>query len=1244
MCQNWSERQKKIYEGLKKIGGEAAGFFKSALTCYYNKSFPNKVSFLAHAAREIDGGIRDIFSFKRTKKKGDYSSIQRSHINSILAVLNAEEREALAKEWFLVSKKLHKYAHRHGIWKQPRRFEEFKPLWDKYEEVLSKLVGSFYAIINIIDRLMQLEEINEASYGVLLNLICVKPYEDYFFRNVKNIKWFLPLVSNNIFQPKNIQFDDQGNALFWNVLVYLEWISSQISSLKPQEQVKYAKELIKIIDNTVNYSLKLKREKSKNKINHFHIWWFFVKIINNIPTELIVKESLFSIEQFRKWLFEFMDPEMTGDLPAIDITEKLLPKFLDNKDTVKFSEAIIDVITAIKKGGRKRPLINRDEAILVYSSSSYWIQDAFKKHSRKIGEVCSIDIIYTLTDRLNLALEYEQQDFFVDLKVKNERYRIKIERIPEEDLKEDEIKFKENTYTIIIRQFSQKQLREIDFDKDIWTRNIPEPEKFISRFSIVAENKQSFMEQIKSKLPSDINWQNAEDFPTRINNLFDGLYEDYSQIWCKSLDKGPEHLNDADDILTIILKDILLSKCKTDKESGNRVLKDFLSDKYKFPVFKRFVILCIDKLWKDYQELLKEVLERMPDILEEPDYEVEIFDLLKNHHNEFDSEIIPKLKELIERIPQYYREKNLEDYWRYKWYSPLKDNKEFKDLYVKAREKVRPKDDKPYEPEHASFKGGLITHKSPLSKEKILEMPIAELVKFLNEFKGADFWEGTFEGKPDKQGLAETLREAVKENPEKFVKEIDLFYNAPYFYVNHLFWGLRDAFNAGKDFTPLWGEIFKFSLRYVKKSTFLKEAFESQRGDSGKGKYISVVDGIVDLIETGSKDDSKAFSPEYFDIVKQIFDAVTPLPKVELHPDTQRDALTYALNTTFGRIVISFIVFSLQVRRVTKQEEKDWGENNYERFFERQGIEAWIWFGRFLPNIRYLDEEYAKKKIKEFLEEYNVKDFRWKVFMEGYLTSPYVYDDIYKLMRPHYLRAIENKVLPEDIDYRLVQHICIGYLRGYELLERKNKDGEDSLFWKILEDAGVKEKHDRWLEVINFFWSISERRVEGRKKDDRNKPSVDIKEKVLRFWGWTFDNQDYIKEMLGEDYEKFLAKLANLTIYLDRIDRKNKEWLLLSAPYVYKERHARFFIEYLTKFKDDNSVKHLGEIFLKILENSTPIYRQEDIQLIVERLYKLWQRDKEKYKEIKEDADEICNTYGRRGVHFLKELYMKYSE
>ncbi|HQL34299.1 MAG TPA: hypothetical protein PK969_13680, partial [Treponemataceae bacterium] len=75
-----------------------------------------------------------------------------------------------------------------------------------------------------------------------------------------------------------------------------------------------------------------------------------------------------------------------------------------------------------------------------------------------------------------------------------------------------------------------------------------------------------------------------------------------------------------------------------------------------------------------------------------------------------------------------------------------------------------------------------------------------------------------------------------------------------------------------------------------------------------------------------------------------------------------------------------------------------------------------------------------------------------------------------------------------------------------------------------------------------------------------------------------------------------------------------------------------YFIEYLNQFEDANSIKRIGKIFKKILEVSTPMYRQEDIQEIVQKIYA---------KGIYEDAEDICHTYGRRGIHFLKETWTK---
>ena len=54
---------------------------------------------------------------------------------------------------------------------------------------------------------------------------------------------------------------------------------------------------------------------------------------------------------------------------------------------------------------------------------------------------------------------------------------------------------------------------------------------------------------------------------------------------------------------------------------------------------------------------------------------------------------------------------------------------------------------------------------------------------------------------------------------------------------------------------------------------------------------------------------------------------------------------------------------------------------------------------------------------------------------------------------------------------------------------------------------------------------------------------------------------------------------------------------------------ANFFIEHLTKFDDEGSIKRIGKIFLKILENTTPTFQQENIELIVRRIYEKGQRN-----------------------------------
>ncbi|MGE0269476.1 MAG: hypothetical protein AB7S78_13585 [Candidatus Omnitrophota bacterium] len=1082
---------------------------------------------------------------------------------------------------------------------------------------------SYYQNLEKIEFLIQqYNDTNAASLKLLVR--ADKDLEREFLNKLSSLDWFEWMQDNNYFKPETIAFDVKGNALFWGVLDYLEKVSGHAS-----QQPKYGKDLIKIIDDVIQFTI------HRKPINNPHFWWYFVKILKNLPSS-VIKDNL-KIDKFNTWISVWVNYSSKNDMGISDIGEKLLPKFLsdDFAPDYPFAETIIEVITAIKAGGKSYSFTRRDDAVLAWDS--YWIQDAFKKYGELIGKKCSIKVVLGLAERLRRALEYKQKNHYSDFDVDNNVYRITVERVSIDGLQPGQIGFQEGQYQCVVKQFSDEQLRNIDRGQDFWALHKADPETDINQYFFSALTKDVFLTELKSKLPKDINWQSTDNFENKLSSIYTGLFSDYSHVWCRSLKSGPENGDGAEEILTNILRDVLLVKCEINRAGGREILNTFLTDKFQFPIFRRFVLICADRYWADYSELLEKLLEVVPTILGESDLEVETQDVFQHHNISFTPKIKTKIKELINQVPEYYLKKGDEKliaYWKYKWLSPLRENADFSVLYEQAKQKVEPKDGKPYEPERSSFKGGFITHKSPVTKEEILQKPIGELVKYLADFKGADFWHGVFEGEPDKEGLADTLQAAVKEEPKKFTDGLEALVGLDYFYLHRILRGLKDAGASGKELD--WNKIFDFYLEYLKrgKDNITKEALEAQGEDSGKGRYLWIIDAIVNLIEDGSKDDNKAFLPEYFDKVEQIFDLIIPLLKGEKHPDTQRDALTYALNTTLGRSVMTYVSFSLRVARATQKKQKNWGSDKFERFLSI-GIDGYIWFGCYLPQMRYLDNEYVDEKIKFFAQKTS-DDFEWQMFMEGYLTGSRVYRDLYGLMRLNYLKAIENKIFEGRTEERLVEHICIGYLQMDEALAENNKDGTHSLFWKMLNDA-ADDKRGRWEDVASFFWSISPRTLRKEDKESQDEPSEDIKKRIVAFWAWTYKEQAQVKEKLGDAYSSFLSRMAELTIWLDRIDESAEKWIILSAPYIEIQHRSGFLIEYMTKFTDEESVRRISNIFLKILEYATPMFREQEIKIIIERLYNVGEKD----KSIKTNADMICNAYGRRGIHFLKELWAK---
>jgi hypothetical protein len=209
-----TERQKLIFDSLSTISQEIAGFYKAGLHIY-SGDCPNEAYFLVHAAREIDGGLRDVLAV-------DYSSEdneQDRQKKSILFFLSMADLEGLAKDWFKASNELHSYAYRHGGWKSPCQIEEVKPIWDRFKNILECLVGSYYAVIERIGRISNLQG---SFIDTLSNILTIPTYYNYFFGNEKDVKYLKPLQEKGFFSPDQIKFDEQNDTFFRNALDYLD--------------------------------------------------------------------------------------------------------------------------------------------------------------------------------------------------------------------------------------------------------------------------------------------------------------------------------------------------------------------------------------------------------------------------------------------------------------------------------------------------------------------------------------------------------------------------------------------------------------------------------------------------------------------------------------------------------------------------------------------------------------------------------------------------------------------------------------------------------------------------------------------------------------------------------------------------------------------------------------------------------------------------------------------------------------
>lgn len=598
--------------------------------------------------------------------------------------------------------------------------------------------------------------------------------------------------------------------------------------------------------------------------------------------------------------------------------------------------------------------------------------------------------------------------------------------------------------------------------------------------------------------------------------------------------------------------------------------------------------------------------------LDEDGLKHELYELLKTHCSSFSNAQIQQALEWIES-KQFHGVNDIGDkqqiervlaYRKKEWLSALLDSKkpEVTSRYDKYDEI------EPGQWEHPGFDSWgetWVGALSPIEARQLLAKSTQEIADYLTSFKEEGGWR-----QPTKEGLSQVFRTCVLENPQKFTQNPEPFMKVPTLYQYNLLWGLCDAWRQGKDFE--WGRVLNFISKIIESDDFWTKE------ENGQYKN-SIVIQTADLIEKGTETDKHAFHPDFLPIAEKVL--LNLVDKAESRVGkNESDLVTAVLNSPKGRVFSAMVIYSRRYARLYKSEEKNkWPlpiKQDFNKRLDRKiepSLDFSLTLGKYLPYLAYLDMEWVKKNVNRIFVEEQRERAHWNAAMVGYLFyGSRVHQELYLLLREngHYEKALNTEFEDNHIKERLIQHICVGYIEDWE-----NVEEQSSLISKIIN----RNKPNELSEIVSFFWMLREN------LNDK------IRSKVKQLWKALFENAADKVDSL--EYQKILSNLSRWLVLVEEIDEEVYGWLKVSARYVKTDYNSSFFVEYLLKHVDKTPGR-VGELFLEMLNSGAyPDYKKENIEEIVEKLYG---------KGEKEIADKICNSYGEKGIYYLRDIYEKH--
>ena len=881
------------------------------------------------------------------------------------------------------------------------------------------------------------------------------------------------------------------------------------------------------------------------------------------------------------------------DWPALEYLVKTAPE-LSDKSNVEYIKKYVDLLV----GATKYAMVNN------YSNYRTWwrfseIIPYIPSEAITLENIKIID--YWLEDKNDPALVAEE---------------IGVKWLPKLLKSDDEKSLKISSKLLkllyqvkfIKREFNAKIDREVKFRFDSYTaKKINEKVAYLAGKKLGHEAVSLFDERLKSILD-------------KLNN------DSWSYIWQPAIEDHEQnkHKDDPENLLIYAYRDSLSGYLEIKPVEASKYITGMLEGKYQ--TIHRLAIHSINRYFYLFSNFIDKVIKK--EYLK-GNYRHEIWHLLKCNYQQFSISQKQKVLELILNITRTDDEGKINEgataYSKARWLAAIQDygDKE-KKLY---KENIEIAKAEPDHPDFSSFMSvGWVSDESPIPIEELQALSLEQLIEVMKTYKSPDDF-----FKPGIEGLTKTFRQIIKVNPLKFYNKLIRFSELDLAYVYEIIAAYSELWieKAQLPWDEIWSYLLDFCLEVIKQDRFWDSENKKERKHFVANRYW-IVSEIGRLLEAGTKSDDHAFSKEY---LKKSEDIIIYLLKNEEGEEYKidSDAVFISINSPRGHCLEALINLTLRSCRLSdKDNNKDhsavWSHFQpiYDAELNRANMqkpeyEFATLITQYLPNFFYMSKEWIMDNLGGIFDQGIY--LKWICAMQGYVYVNTVYQEIYLYLKESgsFMKALDDKNIKDQVKNKIIENIAISYIDGFEKYTKKN-----SLIRVLVSRGKIQELN----HLIWFIWTL---------KKDMNEKLI---KKVYELWPEILK----VIDLTTIEGKKIASHLCLWSIFVDHVDKKNRQLLLEIVPYADVLYNSHTLLESITNISQTQPFEAYI-IWMKMLEGTWETYTEQAIRQTLTNLVKQGPEGLRKAKDVVsvylEKGNDLPYKWLQEIIEDLKSLEQK---